>query len=128
MILKARIYPLKFQGDISLFPFRRDAQFDTVADRSPRNFSLPHARLRTAIADRSAEPAQTADFRDLIIDEYHHRDPGNARYYYAVPVTAPLENCRHDDEGDAGTILIFSDISIERAGGLLRVPDCSYLN
>lgn len=32
MILKARIYPLKFQGDISLFPFRRDAQFDTVAD------------------------------------------------------------------------------------------------
>lgn len=77
MILKARIYPFKFQGDISLFPFRRDAQFDTVADRSPRNFSLPHARLRTAIADRSAEPAQTADFRDLIIDEYHHRDPGN---------------------------------------------------
>jgi len=35
---------------------------------------------------------------------------------YAVPVTVPLENCRRGDEGDAGTILIFSDISIERAG------------
>jgi len=50
----------------------------------------------------------------LVIEPVFSSRSGNVRYYYAVPVTG-MGKRRRGDEGDAGTIPIFSDISIARA-------------
>lgn len=85
--IRSRI-SLKFQRDTSPFASRGDTHFDSEPTRNRREIS--HLRMhdcaqRSRILPRKS--AQTAG-RDLIIDECYHRDPGNARYYYAVPVTA----------------------------------------